>query len=99
MFSIIFKGLSVAKICLRRDSEPFVNCEGPYLAERFLYYLYGYFDVEFAHLGVIRRARNKFVEIVAAAEHYFIISHVKNKESKNESFRICLAVKLADGRI
>ena len=31
------------------------------------------FDTVFAQLGVIPRARNKFVEIVAAAECYLII--------------------------
>ena len=32
----------------------------------------------FAQLGVIPRARNEFVEIVAAAEHCLIITHAKN---------------------
>ena len=37
------------------------------------------------------RARNKFVEIVAATEGYLIITHVKKiKESKRKLFRICL---------
>ena len=34
------------------------------------------FDIVFAHLGVIPRARSKFVEIVAAAECYLIITHM-----------------------
>ena len=38
-------------------------------------------------------------ERVVAAEGFFIISHVKNKESMKQPFRICLPVKLADGRI
>ena len=31
------------------------------------------FDIVFAQLGLIPRAMNKFVEIVAAAERYLII--------------------------
>ena len=42
---------------------------------------------------------NKFVEIVALAERYFIIAHVKNKESKKQPFQICFPGKLADGRM
>ena len=34
----------------------------------------------------------RFVEIVAVAERYLIITHVKNKESKKQPFRICLHV-------
>ena len=37
------------------------------------------FDTVFAQFGVISRIMNKFVEIVATAERYFIIAHVKNK--------------------
>ena len=44
------------------------------------------FDAVFAQFGVISRIRNKFVEIVATAERYFIIAHVKNKESKKQPF-------------
>ena len=47
------------------------------------------------------KIRNKFVEIVAVAERYSIITHVKNKKSK-KPFRICLSVTryiLADERI
>ena len=40
------------------------------------------FDNVLARLVVIPKTRNKFVEIVAATERYFIIFHVKNKESK-----------------
>ena len=56
------------------------------------------FDIAFAQLRVIPRTRNKFVEVVAVAKHDFIIAHVKNKESKKHPFRICLPVKLADGK-
>ena len=42
---------------------------------------------------------NKFVEIVAVAERYFIIAHSKNKELKKQPFQICFPVKLADGRM
>ena len=52
-----------------------------------------------AQLGVIPRTRNKFVEIVAVAECYLIITHVKDKESKKKSFQICLPVKLVDERM
>ena len=40
------------------------------------------FDIVFAQLGAIPRARNKFVEIVAAAEHYLIITHIKKYRIK-----------------
>ena len=56
-------------------------------------------DIVFAKSGVIPRTRNKFVEIVTVAGPYFIIAHLKNEESKKQPFRICLPVKLADGRI
>ena len=72
-----------------------MNYEGPYFAEGFLLKLYPCFDIALAELGVIPRTRNKFVEIVAVAESYLIINNVKNKESKKQSFQICLAVKLA----
>ena len=72
-----------------------MNYEGPYFAEGFLLKLYPYFDIALAELGVIPRTRNKFVEIVAVAECYLIINNVNNKESKKQSFQICLAVKLA----
>ena len=45
-------------------SLTYVNCEGPY-------------DNAFAQSGVITRRRKKFVEIVAVAECYLIITHVK----------------------
>ena len=38
------------------------------------------FDIVFAELRVILRTGYKFVEIVAVAERYLIIIHVKNKE-------------------
>ena len=50
------------------------------------------FDIVFVQLGVIPRTRNKFVEIVAVAERYLIITHFKNKESKKQPFRIWLPV-------
>ena len=37
------------------------------------------FDIVFAQLGVILRTRNKFFKIVAVAERYIIIPHVKKK--------------------
>ena len=45
------------------------------------------------------KKRNNFIELVAVEECYLIITYVKNKESKKQSFRICLPVKLADGRM
>ena len=36
----------------------------------------------FPQLGVIQRARNKFAEMVAAAEGYLIITHVKKKKKR-----------------
>ena len=40
---------------------------------------------------------NKFVEIVALAERYFIIVRVKKKESRKQPFQTCFPGKLADG--
>ena len=40
------------------------------------------FDIVFAQLGVIPRTRNNFVEVTAAVEYYFIITHVKKKRIK-----------------
>ena len=51
------------------------------------------FDIMFAQLGVILRTSDKFVEIVAFAERYFILVHVKNKESKKQPFQISRPVK------
>ena len=76
-----------------------MNYESAYFAEGFLSNLCPCFDIPFAQLGVIPRTRNKFVEIVAVTECYLITNHVKNKESKKQSFRICLPVTLADGRM
>ena len=56
------------------------------------------FDIVFAQLGVILRTRNKFFKIVAVAERYIIIPHVK-KKSKKQPFQTCFSVKLADGRM
>ena len=41
------------------------------------------FNIVFAQLEVIPRKQNKFVEIVAVAERYFIIAHVKIKNQIN----------------
>ena len=62
----------------------FVNCEGSYLAKKFLQnILCPCFDFVFAPLVVISGTRNKFIEIVAVAERYLIITRVKKKkESK-----------------
>ena len=56
-------------------------------------------DIVFMQLGIIRRARNNFVEIVTVAKRYFIIAHVRNKESKKQLFRIRFPVKLANRRM
>ena len=52
----------------------------------FLENFFSVFDIVFAQLAVIPRIRNRFVEIVAVAEHYFIIAHVPDKESKKQPF-------------
>ena len=44
------------------------------------------FNIVFAQLGIIPRTKNKFTEIVALAERYFLITHIKNKESKKQPF-------------
>ena len=46
----------------------------------------------FAQLGAIARTNNKFLEIAAIAEHYLIITHVKNKESEKQLFQMSLPV-------
>ena len=74
----------------------FMNCEGRYFSGGFLLKLRPCFDIAFAQLGVIPSTKNTFVEIVAVAECYVIINHVI---SKKQRFRICLPVKLADGRM
>ena len=57
-----------------------MNCEGPYLAERFLQNFCPCFHNVLAQLGVIARTRNKFVEITAVLERYlFINSGIKEK--------------------
>ena len=48
----------------------------------------------FAGLEISPKTRNKFAEIVAVVERYLVITHVKNKESKKQPFRICLSVIL-----
>ena len=49
------------------------------------------FDIVFAQLGVIPRTRNKFLKIVAVAERYFIIAHVKKiiKEAAVPNMLFC----------
>ena len=75
-----------------------MNYQGPYFAEGFFLNLRPYFDVAFAQLGVIPRTKNKFVEIVVAAECYLITNLVKNiKEAAVPNVK--LPVKLADGRM
>ena len=49
----------------------FVNCEG--IAKGFVHNLC--FNIVFAQLEVIPRTKDKFVEIIAVAEHYFVITH------------------------
>ena len=56
------------------------------------YMLYYPLNGSFVQLGVIARTRNNFVEIKAVTEGYLIITHVKNKESKKQPFRISLPV-------
>ena len=43
--------------------------------------------------------KDNFVDIVAVVEHYLIMAHVKNKESRKQPFRICFPVKLADRKM
>ena len=63
-------------------SLTFVYCKGPYLAEEFFHNHCPCFDIAIAQLGAISRRRNNSVEIVAVAERYLIVTHVKNEESK-----------------
>ena len=65
---------------LRVLSSVFIIAQGD---EGFIHNLCPSFDIPFAQLGLILRTRNKFVEIVAVAECYLIINHVKNKESSS----------------
>ena len=79
----------------------FVNCEVLYLqASRGISWQpLPMFDIMFAQLRAIPRTRNKFVEVIAVTERYFIIAHVENKESKMQPFQIWLSVKLTDERM
>ena len=61
-------------------------------SEKLLHNIWPCFNIVFARLGVIPRARNRFAEVVAAAERYLIITHVKNVQSNKQSFRICLPI-------
>ena len=47
------------------------------LTEELLHNIRLCFDIVFAQLAVIARTRDKFVEIVAVAERYLVITHVK----------------------
>ena len=62
------------------------------LPEGFLHNLCPCFDIVFAQLGVIPRARNKFSEIIVVAERYLIITHVKSKDLKMQPFKMCFPV-------
>ena len=73
----------------------FLNSEGPYLAEGCHHDLCPCFDIVSVQLGDIPRTRSTFAEIVAAAEHYLIITHVKIKQP----YRICLLVESAVERM
>ena len=79
-------------VCLFYKSQlPFstlVNCKVPY--QGIVHDLYLCFDIVFAQLAVIPRIRSKFIEIVAVVERYWVITRVKNKESKKQPFCICL---------
>ena len=44
----------------------FVNCEGPYLVEEFLYNPCPCSHIVFVQLGAITRTRNRFVQTVAS---------------------------------
>ena len=56
-----------------------MNCK---FTEGLLHNLCLYFDIVSAQLGVIPRTRNKFAEIVAIAEPYLIVTHVKKQRIK-----------------
>ena len=43
------------------------------------------FDIVFPQLEVIPKTRNKFVEIVAVAERYVIVTHVKKIKNQRSS--------------
>ena len=64
------------------------------LTEGLLHNIGSCFDIMFAGLEISPKTRNKFAEIVAVVERYLVITHVKNKESKKQPFRICLSVIL-----
>ena len=91
-----FKEL-VCLFCKSLPFLPFENCKNLYFALGFLYNLCPFFHIVFTQLGVIPTTRNKFVKIIAVAECYLIIIHVKNRESKKQPFGIYLPVKLGDG--
>ena len=57
--------------------------------ERLLHNIGRCYDIVFAQLGVIPRTRNKFVEIVAVAERYLIITHAKKKEAADPNMPSC----------
>ena len=76
-----------------------MNCEGPYLAERFLHNLCPCFDIVFELLGVIARTNNKIVEIAGASECYLIINPFKESGIKEAAVPNIPSVKLADGKM
>ena len=71
-----------------------MNCEGPYLAEGFLYNLCKCFDIVFAPLGLITKTNNKVVEIAVTSECYLIIKLLKKRNQRNSCPEY--TVKLAD---
>ena len=48
-----------------------------FLTEELLHNIGPYFDIVFAQLDVIPKTMNRFAEVVAVAERYLIITHVK----------------------
>ena len=59
----------------------FVNCEDPYLEAGFLHNPFPCFSIVFAQLGVITRRRDKFVEIVAVSECYYLTVNSRTKKA------------------
>ena len=68
-----------------------MSYERPYFAEGFLLNLRPCFHIAFAQLRIIRRTKNKFVEIVVAvADCYYVKNHVKNtKEAAVPNMPFC----------
>ena len=76
-----------------------MNYEGAYFAEGFPQNFCPCLDIALGKLRVIEWKRNKFAEIVAVADCFLITNRVKNKELKKQLIRICLRVKLPNGRM